>query len=108
MVRKTKVCISAKKKIFRIGRSKSHTNLLVLLQFRGDVEDVLLPGQRHRKRLAFDDAIQRVLLHFVFRADVDDGADLFNDVLFSKKNKGIHVKLVKAGIKSSYFRFESE
>ena len=56
-------------------------HLLILLQFGGDVEDVLFSCQRHRERIAFHDTIQRIFFHFLLRSNVDDTTDLFDDVL---------------------------
>nr|CAG4640608.1 EOG090X00I4 [Eulimnadia texana] len=62
-------------------------NLLIFLEFSGHVEDVLLSGQRHRERVAFDDAVERVFLHLVLGTDIDHPADLFNDVLKQTTNR---------------------
>lgn len=54
---------------------------MVFLKFRGYVQDILVPGQRHSKRVAVDDAIQRELVHLVRISHGDDAAHLLNNVL---------------------------
>ncbi len=55
--------------------------MLLLVQLGRDVKDVLVPGQRHRESVAFDDAVQRVLFHLVGVVDVQHCADLLDNVL---------------------------
>jgi len=47
--------------------------LLVFMKLSGNVQYVLVRGQRHRERVALDDTVQREFFHFQRVVDVDQG-----------------------------------
>ena len=49
----------------------------------------MLLGQRHRERLALDDAVEAELFALVRRLDADYGAQLFNDVFYYGGGLGV-------------------
>lgn len=72
-------------------------HLVVLLQFRGYVQNVLVPGQRHGERIAVDDAVQGELVHLVRIPHKDDVAHLLDNVLDHGGALGVDDSLGTAG-----------
>lgn len=68
-----------------------------LVEFSGDVEDVLVGGQGHRESVALDDAVEAELLLLGLAGDADQGAQLGYDVGHDGAASGVDYPFGTAG-----------